>query len=84
MENNLPKSAVLRQSLVAPKPVSPPGAALLTTHETARYLRVSLHTVYRLLASGKLKSVKIGRRRLIRVQSMIKFIEKLEEGGYYQ
>jgi len=38
---------------------------LLSVHEAAERLGVSFWTVYRLARSGKLASVRIGRRRLI-------------------
>ena len=42
---------------------------LLTPEETAQMLRVGRSTVYELIASGRLKSVKIGRcRRVTRAQ----------------
>lgn len=52
---------------------------LLTTVETAKALRVSRSTVYKLIERGELKSVHLGSRRLIRRSDLENFITNLEE-----
>jgi excisionase family DNA binding protein len=47
--------------------------------EAARLLNVSRGLVYKLLASGELPSVKLGRRRLIRRDSLRMLLEAKEE-----
>lgn len=48
---------------------------LLTVPETAELLRCGQTTVYQLLKDGRLASVKIGRRRLVRASAVAAFIE---------
>lgn len=48
---------------------------LLTVAETAELLRCGQTTVYQLLKDGRLASVKIGRRRLVRAADVHRFIE---------
>lgn len=47
-----------------------------TVEEVAEFLRVSRHTVYRMLWAEKLKSVKTERRRLIRGADLQEYINK--------
>jgi excisionase family DNA binding protein len=53
------------------------SARLLSVIETARELGISRSVVYELLASGALRSAKIGRRRLIPREAVEKFIAGL-------
>lgn len=48
---------------------------LLTIEETAGLLRVSYETARRLIASGELRSVRLGQRRLVRVEDYTIFLE---------
>lgn len=50
---------------------------LLTVPETATALRVSRAYVYQLIASGRLRSVTIGRSRRIRAKDLADFIASL-------
>ncbi len=50
---------------------------LCTPEEGADELRLSRATVYRLLASGELESVKCGRSRRIPRQALEDFVERL-------
>jgi excisionase family DNA binding protein len=54
---------------------------LLTPEEVADQLRVGRTKVYELLASGKLRSVKIGRRRRVSPGALEEFIERSEREG---
>lgn len=54
---------------------------LLTPEEVAEQLRVGRTKVYELLASGKLRSVKIGRRRRVSPGALEEFIERSEREG---
>lgn len=51
------------------------GRQLLDVKETAARLRVSRTTIYELFASGALRSVHIGTRRLVRPDDLDAFIE---------
>jgi excisionase family DNA binding protein len=59
-------------------PSTLPSNAMLTVRETCAYLRISKWTLYRLIASGQIKSVKLGSRRLFRRDTLLKVIEQLE------
>lgn len=52
-----------------------PAPTLLTVTETAELLRCGQTMVYQLLKDGRLASVKIGRRRLVRAADVHRFIE---------
>jgi excisionase family DNA binding protein len=63
--------------------------ANLTTEQVARMnniedvmdrLKIGRSRVYEELGTGRLRSVKIGRRRLIPESAIVEFIEKLEAG----
>jgi excisionase family DNA binding protein len=51
--------------------------ALLSLHEVADALGVSARTVARLTASGDLTSVRVGRRRLVRVADLADYVAHL-------
>ena len=73
-----PNSEILRQSLEKPKQHT--RQALLTIPEACVYLRVSRHTIYRLLNERKLASVRVLRRRLIPFDSVEQYIAREMEG----
>jgi len=50
---------------------------LLTVEEAAELLRMGRTTTYELVMSGKLLSVKIGRRRLVVRSSIQDFVDRL-------
>ena len=52
---------------------------LLTVSETAEALRLSRATVYRLFRKRKLRSVRIGCRRLVRVTELERIIKAGEQ-----
>jgi len=54
---------------------------LLTVKEVAARLRVSATTVWRLVASGDLESVKIGAARRIAPEAVIAYKESLRSQG---
>ena len=53
---------------------------LYTPAETAELLRVCRTTVYGLIRDGELRSVKIGRRRLIPAEGLADYIASLTSG----
>ena len=55
-------------------------ARLNTVEETMHRLRISRMTVYRLINSGELRSLTIGRRRLVSEQAIADYISALD--GY--
>lgn len=58
--------------------VAPASARLNTVEETLQRLRICRATGYRLINSGALRTVTIGRRRLVPEQAIIEFIASLE------
>ena len=73
-----PNSEILRQSLEKPKQHT--RQVLLTIPEACAYLRVSRHTIYRLLNERKLASVRVLRRRLVPLETIESFIAREAEG----
>jgi excisionase family DNA binding protein len=55
------------------------NAPLLTVDEAAEYLRVSRWTVYNLIRSNQLRTIKIGRRRLVALAALDACVEALVE-----
>jgi excisionase family DNA binding protein len=55
------------------------NARLLTVDEAADQLRVSRWTVYNLIRSNQLRTVKIGRRRLVTPAALAECVESLAE-----
>jgi excisionase family DNA binding protein len=53
----------------------------LTIAETAAHLRLGKRTVERLIATGELRSVKIGRRRLVRPEEADRYLRLAERRG---
>ena len=53
--------------------------AVLTVDEAAERLRVSRWTLYGLIRSGRLRTVKIGRRRLVPAPSITECLDVLLE-----
>ena len=52
---------------------------LLTIDEAAASLRVSRWSVYNLIRSGQLRTIKIGRRRLVPMNALTECLERLKE-----
>ena len=52
---------------------------LLTIDEAAARLRVSRWSVYNLIRSGQLRTIKIGRRRLVPIDALNECLERLKE-----
>ncbi|WP_067466230.1 helix-turn-helix domain-containing protein [Actinomadura macra] len=52
---------------------------VLTVDEAADRLRVSRWTLYNLIRSNQLRTVKIGRRRLVPVNALAECLDKLLE-----
>lgn len=59
-----------------PKETTSLTGTFLTVGEVARHLRVSNMTVYRLVKSGQLSAVRIGRGYRIREADMHKYLEQ--------
>lgn len=53
-------------------------AQLHTVETVQQRLSVGRSTVFGLIASGELRSVKVGRRRLVTESSLAEFIDRLE------
>jgi excisionase family DNA binding protein len=52
---------------------------LFTIDETAAQLRVSRWSVYNLIRSGQLQTIKIGRRRLVPLDALTECLQHLKE-----
>lgn len=52
---------------------------VLTVNEAAERLRVSRWTIYTLIRSNQLRTIKIGRRRLVPVNSLTQCLDHLTE-----
>jgi len=52
---------------------------LLTIDEAAASLRVSRWSLYNLIRSGQLRTIKIGRRRLVPMNALTECLERLKE-----
>lgn len=57
-----------------PVPVDPPQV-MLTVREAAEHLRCSESLIYTMLTDGRLRGVRIGRRRLISMAEIRRVIE---------
>jgi len=53
---------------------------LLSIEQVCEQLNLSRWSVYRLIQQNRLKTVKIGKRRLVSVHAVCAFIENLERG----
>ncbi|HVL90296.1 MAG TPA: helix-turn-helix domain-containing protein [Actinomycetota bacterium] len=56
-------------------PVSPSGPRFLTALEVAERMRVSKMTVYRLIRSGKLPAVRVGKSFRVREEDVDKYLD---------
>lgn len=54
---------------------------LLTVAEVAERLRLGKRTVERFVATGEIPSVKVGRRRLVYLESVERFLRDAERRG---
>jgi len=52
---------------------------VLTVDEAAERLRVSRWTLYNLIRSNQLRTVKIGRRRLVPANALAEYLDQLTE-----
>lgn len=78
MNHVMPRAAVLRQALGKTNIEEQRPITMLTIPQVCRSLAVSKHSVYRLINEGKLKSIRIGRRRLVSSTSIARFVAQLE------
>lgn len=53
--------------------------AALTTDDAARYIGQGRTTLYRLIKEGRLRSKKIGRKRIILRDDLDKYLSELED-----
>lgn len=79
MNTVAPRARMLRQVLGKTNIEEQRSLALLTIGEACEILRTSKWTIYRLLHEGRLKSVKLGSRRLIPAASLSHLVEQLSE-----
>lgn len=70
--------ASLMNPVESPDGVAYPRAArLLAIEEAARQLGVGRTTIFGLVATGDLRTVKIGRRRLVPIEAINELVERL-------
>lgn len=53
------------------------NASLLTLDEVKQRLAISRRSIMYLISDGKLKSVKLGKRRLVDERDLVQFIDQL-------
>lgn len=58
-----------------------PADHLLTVQEAADWLRVSRWTVYSLIHANQLRTIKIGRRRLVSLDALKECVAQLGKGA---
>jgi excisionase family DNA binding protein len=58
-----------------------PADHLLTMQETAEWLRVSRWSVYSLIHANQLRTIKIGRRRLVSREALNECVKHLAKGA---
>ena len=58
-----------------------PAGHLLTMQETAEWLRVSRWSVYSLIHANQLRTIKIGRRRLVSREALNECVKQLAKGA---
>lgn len=78
MEHVMPRAAAFREAIDGAKTAELHKSHMLSVAEACQYLRVSKWTLYRLIQGKQLKTIKIGSRRLIPMQSLQDFIHQLE------
>jgi len=75
----LPRARTLRAAI---EPMTQETERLtLSVPEAAKCIGVSTTTLYRLFDENKLKSVKIGTRRVVRLEAIKKYLEANEVSG---
>lgn len=79
------KATVAKLVPPAAKPTKPERTPIAdrkaySLEETAEILDLSLRSVYRLTATGKIRSVKIGGRRLVRAEEIVRLLAEGTEG----
>ncbi|GLZ15859.1 excisionase [Actinomadura sp. NBRC 104425] len=67
--------------MTTPAPEVPPEMRLYRVTDVARLLSLSRSTLYILMESGRLRSVKEGRTRLIPGTAIVEYIARLEQEG---
>lgn len=56
-------------------------AVLYNVDEAAEALRLSRSVIYELIRSGRLRTIKEGRRRLVPVAALEEYVEAFDEGA---
>jgi excisionase family DNA binding protein len=59
-------------------PANEPTARLNTVEEVMDRLRIGRSTAFELIGTRQLRSIKVGRRRLVSEAALIEFIERLD------
>lgn len=77
-QDRTPRSAALRDALEKAKKGERAPTAMLSVTEACGQLGIGRSTLYLLIRKKRITSMKIGRRRLISVKAIERFIEKFE------
>ena len=74
--------ATVQAELAGPmSPPRPPRERLLSVGEAAAALAIGRSRLYGEIGAGRLRSVKVGRRRLVAASAIAAYIETLTRGG---
>lgn len=76
-----PSASMMRRMLNASDTESTFEPLLLTVPEAAAIIRHSRSVLYKLMDSGEIRSVKVGRRRLILTEALHAYVDRLEHGS---
>lgn len=63
------------------KPNQPPAPIAVSPDEAARLAGIGRTTLYAALAKGDLKSIKIGTRRLIKIEAIHEWLSQYQTGS---
>ena len=58
-----------------------PGARLNTVEDVMDRLCIGRSTAFELIGTRQLRSIKVGRRRLVSEAALVEFIERLDRGN---
>lgn len=75
-EDLMPKSAALRDALERAKGREPTVTSMLTVAEACEQLRISRWKLNRLRQEKKIKSIKIGSRRLFPASAIAEYVQE--------
>lgn len=78
-EDAIPRSAALRGVLDKTKHSEHAGRAALSVAEACKQIGIGKTTLYKLIRKKRIESMKVGKRRLISLKAVERFIEQHEK-----